>query len=193
MHSLRRSLLRASGALLLTVLAGCLGGTPPASQPPRLSILSTDDDPDVPVRPQVEVTREEATDDNPPQLRVTVTNESDEVVHVGEGRAIVFAYVTDDSGALQLLPAEGDYPAEAGCWRLTEPIAITEEYRIVELDPGASTTQLVDVYGAPDGENCLPTGEFRFETTYSVAVGADREPGDDGTRDARWGFTVSRE
>ena len=192
MSPIRRTVLRSGGALALALLAGCLGGVSSPDQPsnPSLSLVNADADPDLPVSPAVEVNREVATDDHPPQLRVTVTNAGDEVVHVGEGRAIVFAYVTDDSNALQLLPADGDYPAEAGCWRLTDGIAITEEYRTITLDPGETTTQLVDLYGAPGGDGCLPTGEFRFESTYSVTTGEDAVPGGSEGSSARWGFSV---
>jgi hypothetical protein len=167
------------------------GGTrPEGTGGPGVSIVATDDAPDLPVRPAVEVSREAATPDHPPQLRVTVTNTSERTISVGEGRAVLFAYVTDDSGALILLPAGREYPAEPDCWRLTEGIAITEEYRILDLEPGESVSQSLDLYGAAGGDACLPVGEFRFETTYSV-VNEDAEPVENGQ--AKWGFSVTLE
>lgn len=164
---------------------------PAGSGGPSLSIAGVDDAPDLPVTPTVTVTRDVATEDHPPQLCVTVTNDGDETVQLGEGRAVVFAYVTSESDELILLPTGSDYPAEPSCWRLTEPIAVTAEYRVLTLEPGESTTQRVDVYGAADGDGCLPVGEHRFETTYSVARGTDGIPSDG--KQARWGFAVTLE
>jgi hypothetical protein len=165
------------------------GGTrPTGTGGPGITLVEVDDPPELPVRPSIEIVREAATTDHPPQLRATVVNESDEPVSVGEGRAIVFAYVTAESGELVLLPAGETYPAEADCWRLTEGIAVTEEYRTVTLEPGESTTALVDLYGTPDGDGCLPVGEHRFSTTISAAVGPDAMASEGSS--ARWGFSV---
>jgi hypothetical protein len=134
---------------------------------------------------------------------VTVTNRSDETVWVGEGRAIVFAFVSDESRDLVLLPAGNEYEAKADCWRLTEGVAVTEEYRTVALDPGESVSQLVDLYGAAGGDACLPVGERRFEATYSVVTGRDEVAGggDEGAKETEgakesrreaeeWGFSI---
>lgn len=217
MSPTRRTFLRAGGLASLALVAGCTadgqasdddptteptddglpgddgtdnpaGGTrPTGTGGPGLTLASVDDAPDLPVTPNVEVTRDVATEEHPPQLRVTVTNDGDETVTVGEGRAIVFSYVTSESGQLTLLPTGGDYPADPDCWRLTDGIAVTEEYRTVTLEPGESTSQLVDVYGAAGGDGCLPVGEHRFESTYTVMRGEDMS---DESEQARWGFSV---
>jgi hypothetical protein len=167
------------------------GGTRPAGTGgPGITLAGTDDAPDLPVSHTVKVTKDTATKEHPPQLRVTLTNDSDETVQVGEGRAAVFAYVTSDSDQLTLLPADGDYPAEAGCWRLTEGIAVTEEYRILTIEAGESATQLLDVYGTPNGDGCLPVGEHRFETSYTVARGEDGLSGGNEGKQGTWGFSV---
>lgn len=158
---------------------------------PGVSLTGVDDAPDLPVAPTVEITKGVATEEHPPQLCVTVTNESDETVHVGEGRAVVFAYVTSESDELVLLPTGSDYPAEPGCWRLAEPIAVTAEYRILTLEPGESVTQRLALYGAAGGDGCLPVGEHRFETTYNVTRGTNGTSSDG--EQARWGFAVSLE
>jgi hypothetical protein len=152
---------------------------------PGVTLVSVDDEPDLPVRPAVEVVREAATDDTPPRLRTTLTNESDEQVRVGEGRAVHFEYVADDAEALVLLSPGEEYPAEPGCWRLTDEIATTEEYRTFAMDAGESSGRPVDLYARPGEDACLPVGEYRFETTISI-VSADAEP----LSSAEWGFTV---
>ena len=98
-----------------------------------------------------------------------------------------FEYVTDSSGSLILLPGEtgSEYPAVPDCWRLTEGIGVTEEYRTLEIAPGGSSSRPVDLYATPDGDGCLPVGEYRFETTVSI-VSAEAEP----KAHARWGFSI---
>jgi hypothetical protein len=202
MYYARRQYLRyigGAGSILISGLAGCTGGstdTPPSgnnssgTRPegtggPGISIVSTDEDPELPIQPSVELVRDTATADHPPRLRTTLENTGDEPVSVGEGRAVHFEHVTDDSGALTLLPGDGEYPAEADCWRLTEGIAITEEYRTFEIDAGDSSSRLVDLYATPDVDGCLPVGEYRFETTIAI-VSDDAEP----QSSAEWGFSV---
>lgn len=152
---------------------------------PGVTLVSVDDGVDVPIAPAVEIVREAATSESPPQLRTALTNTSDKRVSVGEGRAVHFEYVTDTSKALVLLPGETEYPAEPDCWRLIDDIAVSEEYRTFELDPRSSSSRLVDLYATPDGDACLPVGEYRFETTIS-RIGTDAEP----LSSAQWGFSI---
>jgi hypothetical protein len=160
---------------------------------PGMTLAGVDEPPDLPVRPTVKVTEDVATATHPPEMRVTVTNATDRTLQVGEGRAVVFAYVTDTTGDLILLPAEGEYPAEPDCWRLTEGVVVTEEYRVVTLEAGASTSQRVALYGMPaDGDDgCLPVGTFRFESMYAVAE--EGTVPDEGERRGTWGFSVTLE
>ncbi|PAU85155.1 hypothetical protein CK500_00330 [Halorubrum salipaludis] len=166
-----------------------VGGTrPEGTGGPGVTLTAVDDDPDLPVELQVdvEVVREAATPEHPPRLRTTLTNAGDDPIRVGEGRAVHFEYVADDCDALTLLPGDGEFPAEPDCWRLTERIAVTEEYQTFEIDAGESSTRPVDCYATPtDGDACLPVGEYRFETTVSV-VSEDAEP----QSSAQWGFSV---
>ncbi|WP_224337464.1 hypothetical protein [Haloprofundus halobius] len=165
------------------------GGTQPeGTGGPGITICAVDEAPELPVAPSVEATESVATDEHPPQLRVTVTNESDRTVRIGEGREVFFEYVSDDDGHLTLLPADGEYDAEPGCWRLNEPIAITQEYRVIELEAGESTERLVDLYGAADGDGCLAVGEFRFEAQYSVLSESM-----ESEQRATWGFSLRLE
>jgi hypothetical protein len=166
------------------------GGTRPSGTGgPGVTIVSVDDAPDLPVRPSVELTRDTATADHPPQLRTILTNITDAPVSVGEGRAVHFEYVYDDATHLVLLPAGEEWPAEPDCWRLTDGIAVTEEYRTFEVATDEPSTRLVDLYATPgegeDADACLPVGEYRFETTISVLSEAGEQESS-----ARWGFSV---
>ena len=165
---------------------GTDGTRPGGTGGPGVSIVSTDGDVGIPIDVDVAVVREAATAERPPRLRTTLTNASDERVRVGEGRTVHFEYVSDDTGAVTLLPAGFEPPAEPGCWRLTERIAVTEEYRTFELGAGESRSRPVDLYATPaDTDACLPVGEHRFETTVAI-VSDDAEP----RSSADWGFSV---
>lgn len=176
------------------VLAGCLalpdgGGT--ATPRPTVSIVNRGDKPDLPVRPSIEVAEADATGSAPPQLNAAVENTADYPVEVGEERAIVFAFVSsDERPGLVLLPADGGYEAvEPGCWRLASPVAIAEYYGVVQLDPGETAERRLGVWGSADGDGCLPTGRFRFETQYAGA--RDRGEGlEEQEWRGTWGFTL---
>lgn len=188
----RRHCINGVGSVLVSGLAGCIGdsfgGTRPSGRGgPGVNIVSTDEEIDLSIRPAVEILRDAATPEHPPRLRTTLTNTSDERVTVGEGRAVHFEYVTDDSGALILLPGESEreYPAEPDCWRLTEDIPVTGEYRTFEIESGGSSSRPVDLYATPNVDGCLPVGEYRFETTITI-VSTDAEPESSAT----WGFSL---
>ena len=155
------------------------GTRPEGTGGPGVTVVSVDGADTLPVSPSVEIVREAATESAPPQLRTILENTSDETVTVGEGRAVHLEYVRDDSEELIFLPDEEDFPAESGCWRLTDSIAITEEYRTFEIDAGSSSEQLVDLYAVPGEDACLPVGEYRFETTVSIGQ-PDSEAGPSG-------------
>ncbi|MFC5970110.1 hypothetical protein ACFPYI_02085 [Halomarina salina] len=161
---------------------------------PGVTIVRTDEQ-DGPVEHAVELVREAATEEAPPGLRVSVTNTGEDPLAVGESRAVVFAYRHDTEKHLLLLPSDADreYPAEAGCWRLTDGIAVTQEYRTTTLAPGETTTQALDLYGAVGEDACLPVGEYRFETSYQVRPATEGAATSATTEDPTtysWGFTV---
>lgn len=155
---------------------------------PGVGLAGLDPQLPLPIRVDVAVTRESATDEHPPGLRVTVTDTSEERIGLGEGRAVVFAYRHSTDASLLLLPAEYDAPAEAGCWRLTDGIAVTQEYRTLDLGPGESVEQDLSLYAAHDDvDACLPVGQYRFESGYTVFETPDRpSEGEQST----WGFSV---
>lgn len=156
---------------------------------PAVTLASVDDAPDLPLSIDVTVTEGVATEDHPPQLRVTITNDGDEPVAVGEARAAVFEYIYSDGGYLALLPAAGDYAAEPGCWRLEEAIGTTEEYRTVPLAPGESHVADLELYASGvEADACLPVGEHRFGTT--ITRYDDPEYLGAGQQSVDWGFSV---
>lgn len=116
----RRDLLWTGGLLAVGALGGCLeavrspgagdpddgsnGGTPGGVGGVGIALGAVDDPSPLPVRPAVEITRDTATESHPSQRRVTVANDGKESIRVGEGREIVFVYVSDTGG----LPDAGE-------------------------------------------------------------------------------------
>lgn len=192
----RRLALQTLGTGAATALAGCRVGYRGGGR--RVSLVATDDPPDLPVRPEVAFVEPWVTPDHPATLGATVTNVADGVVEVGEERAIVFAHVASADRRLVFLPRNGreGFPRAADCWRLREAVAVPEYYGIVRLERGERYRKEVDLWGAPPSDDddddgppeCLPPGEYRFETTYSAAVG---EGNFDEARSASWGFTLA--
>lgn len=192
---------------------------PPSGATHRIDVTATDDLPDLPVEPSVSVATSYATSASPPLLRVDVANPTDGPVSIGEYRDVVFQYVHSDDTTLVLLPhsersTEGeptrrhpDYEvAGDGCWRLTDDIAITMEYGIVEIPAGGRLTAFVGLYGDSDANACLASGTHRFEATYTVSPLAIAEPTATGSEadteratvpndppQATWGFSLDVE
>jgi hypothetical protein len=155
---------------------------------PGVSLAFSDAQPSLPLEVAVDVTREAATDEHPPGLRVSITNTSDRAIGVGEGRDVVFAYRPSTDGLLTLLPAEMEAPTEPGCWRLTDAIATTREYRITRIEAGETVEQDLSLYASYDeaeADTCLPVGEHRFESRYAVT-----DEDGEARREATWGFSV---
>lgn len=156
---------------------------------PAAVLAGTDDQPSLPLAVDVTVTDGVATEEHPPLLTVSVTNTGEGPVAVGEARAAVFEYVTSESGHLTLLPADGEYDAEPGCWRLDSPVATTMEYRTETLEPGASLSADLALYAAGvEDDACLPVGEHRFGTTITRYTDPEDLAG--GEEAVEWGFSV---
>jgi hypothetical protein len=194
-------------------------GERPTDATHRITVTGTDAPPDLAVEPSVSVVDPYATGTSPPVVRVDVANPTADPVSIGEYRAVVFQYVHSDDETLVWLPhsersTEGepartrpDYPvAGDGCWRLTDAIAVTMEYGVVEIPAGGTLTAFVGLYGGVEADACLAPGKHRFETTYTVSpisvgeatptgTATDTEPATatDDRPQATWGFSLDVE
>jgi hypothetical protein len=218
----RRQALRLGVAALPVALAGCTstggadGGstdtpspsptdsptptsTPSPSPTPTpagtpVEVVSTDDDPEIPVEYDVTMVEALATGEHPARIRVTIRNPTDSEVVLGEERAVRFHHVTSEDGALYLLPAGSRVEefADPGCWRLTDGVAVPEYYGTIAVPADESIDAESYVLGnvdLPEGA-CLPSGEHRVTTNGRVADDADAIlQGDDAT-EFEWGFTL---
>jgi hypothetical protein len=168
------------------------GGTRPrGTGGPAVAVVDTDSPGDR-VEHRLAVRRAAATPTHPPRMRISATNRGSETLALGDSRDVLFAYRYDTADRLVVLPASDDYGAVPDCWRLTDPVAVTEEYRVTTLAPGETVQRDLDLYAAPSGDACLPVGEFRFETSFDVATADEGLGSDDSTR-STWGFSLSLE
>ena len=216
----RRQFLHLGAASLPVALAGCTstggsggGGstdsptptpspsptsTPSPSPTPAstsVEVISTAEQPDVPVEYEATMAEPQATDEHPARLRVRIRNPTDSAVVLGEERAVQFHHVTSEDGALYLLPADGRIEtfAEPGCWRLTEGVAVAEYYGTISIPAGGSVSGESYVLGnfdLPEGA-CLPEGEHQVVTSGRAAGEAEALLGGSGdATEFEWGFTL---
>ena len=217
----RRQVLRLGVAALPVALAGCTstggadGGSTDTASPSTASptptstpspspsptpagtpveVVSTDENPEIPVEFGAAMADPLATDEHPARLRVTIRNPTDSEVVLGEERAVRFHHVTSEDGTLYLLPAAGRVEefAEPGCWRLTDGVAVPEYYGTIAVPAGESITAESSVLGNVDlpEHACLPSGEHRVVTNGRAAGDADAIlQGGDAT-EFEWGFTL---
>lgn len=212
----RRQLLQLVGGTLPVALAGCTGqppddGTDPtdtsspspfpspspttSSEGRRIEVGSRADQPDAPVAYEVGMVESIATDEHPARLRVTIANKSDSAVTIGEERDVQFHHVSSAGHELYLHPAgDGgdDGPVEAGCWRLTDYVAVPEYYGTIEIPAGDEVSGESFVYGHPElpDDVCLPDGEHQLTTTGRAAEGEEFHDDSTDHVEFEWGFSL---
>lgn len=155
-------------------------------------MVGVDDQPDAPVAFTAAV-YEQATEEHPPRLTVSVENESDVDYFVGEWRTVQFRKVACDDGALLLLASanrESKRVAGDGCWRLEEPLPDWESYNVTEFESGEILERELDLYGHPDQpeDACLEPGEHHFGVGFAYAESHTDVQSKDPM--GSWGFTI---
>jgi hypothetical protein len=157
-----------------------------------VTIISRAEQPDAPIQYAAEMAEPLATNEHPARLRVTIRNPTDEQVVIGEERAVVFHHVSSTSEELYFHPTGGDAPVEAGCWRLTEPVAVAEYYGTISIGAGESIEAESFVYGHPNlpATSCLPPGKHQISTTGRAANDADAGFEDEEASVFDWGLAL---
>lgn len=178
----RHRLLALGGATVPIALTGCVeppgsGRGAPSDEVP-VRIVSRAEQPAVPIEYDAEMVESLATNDHPARLRVAISNPTDAEVVLGEERDVQFHHVSSAEDTLYLHPASEEAwegPVEAGCWRLTDHVAVPEYYGLLTIQAGETVRAESYVYGHPDlpADVCLPEGDHRIHTTG--IAGADEE------------------
>lgn len=179
--------------------SGCIRSPPSDGDTPAegvsVRIVSQADQPAVPIEYDIEMKTSIATMEQPARLGVTITNPTDTAVVIGEERAVQFHHVASTEETLYLYPAgdqPGQAPVEAGCWRLTDAVAVPEYYGRIAIDAGAAVQADAYVYGhpgLPEG-TCLPDGDHRLRTTGVLGDDEAAFADESELTDFEWGFTL---
>lgn len=180
-------------------VSGCLqppidpGGN--GSDRVTIQIVDRTSQPEIPITYDATLIQSVATKDQPGRLRISITNEGDELIALGEERAIKFHHVTSADGMLYLFPAGEETwsgPVDPGCWQLTEPVAIPEYYGIETIPAGMTLSADCFVYGHPDLSpgSCLLDGDHDVETRGTAGDSEDAVVEGDDQSEFQWGLTL---
>lgn len=134
------------------------------------------------------VIEEKITSDHTANIRISVENERGETRKISDGSRELFSTLTSAEPGLLLLDREASPLRMPGCWRPVFGQSSSMELRIAEIPPEGKATIDLAVWGESGVslDECVPTGAFRFDTTYHVF-------GVEGERTFDWGFELSVE
>lgn len=155
----------------------------------RISIESTDEAPEeFGLSVGATVLEPRITRDHTASIRITVENERDESLRISDGGRKLFSTLTSDEPGLLLLDRDASPLRSPGCWRPVVGQSSSMELRIAEIPSGGESAIDLGVWGESGVslDECVPTGTFRFDTTYHVF-------GADGEQTFDWGLELSVE
>lgn len=181
----RRTLLAATGAGVVGV--GGVAVFQSGTTEKRVAVESTDE---VPEEFEIDIgataTEPRITTDHTASVRVAVENERDEARKISDGGRELFSTLTSDEPGLLLLDRKASPLRSPGCWRPVVGQSRSMELRSAEIPPEGESTIDLAVWGESGVslDDCVPTGAFRFDTTYHVF-------GADGEQTFDWGFELS--
>ncbi len=142
----------------------------------------------------VEVEKETADEDGPPQIRVSVENlQDDELILTGKTRS-VFGGETDSSSeqsVLLLQPEEWtkDQLENNNCYKLKQDIPRVGTQYETNLTGISEESIILDLIGSPTSNQCIPIGKYRFETNYQILI-PDELDGNQEIDEFEWGFII---
>lgn len=140
----------------------------------------------------VEIEKEKANEEGPPQISITVENLQDnELILTGKTRR-VFGGETSESPGVVLLQ-ENEWSNEQiendNCYRLFQDIPRSGTQYETSLIGNSEENIILDVLGSPASNDCIPIGEYRFETDYELLV-PDEQTGQYKMDEFNWGFIL---
>lgn len=162
----------------------------------RIRIADTEADPaEYPVAFEVEVVSETATDDDPAQIAVTMTNHGEDSLLFHTGFPNVFGGPKSEESVpgIILLPPGNRPPV--GVKHMEEQsmgYGIPGVLMAFRLDPDASESIMLLVLSRDpaDSDGWLPEGTFTFSSNYSVSDTNTDRPGNE---QFDWGFSLAVE
>ncbi|WP_231190289.1 hypothetical protein [Haladaptatus sp. DYF46] len=204
---MRRRSVIGGAVLAFTSISGCLGkvSTNLGSKPKddtmtnkinfnrSVSIEQVDSVPSrYPVDLKIEVVQSKITENQTAHLMTTVTNTSNTArkfdlpyykgasADAGEPGILLYALSAPDSPSAQYAPdcIGTDGKSQNNLKWSNEAI------RMISIEPKKSTKEELIVVDDPTTSGCIPTGEYRFESSYNINSSDSNEIG------FKWGFTL---
>lgn len=186
---------------ITTPFAGCIGSSaeessgttntiPEKTNPMQttVAVKTADNVSDIPLRFSVEMLESEASTEHPPRLRIAVRNTGHESITVLSSPTFPFSSLESENTepGLMILPLTSDDRAHIeDCWQLdrpeTEPLPTRGRMDGERIKPGQSVSGTYEVWSHYTNETCFPTGDYRFEQTYSLS---------NKGLNFTWGFTL---
>lgn len=209
----RRRALAAIGSMTMAAPPGCLNTLRGAATTgsPRSIELEPESNPD-PLRFETEVLVADLDGDEPPRIRLSITNDAAETKSISGGNQPVFgANMSRDPPQRLTLGGDPDaetvFRSEEGCWMVEPPVLRTDAMWTTRFEPDESESIELEVYAIgqtedwPDEhteeayedvedlpfegfEGCPASDEYYFEQTYTIG-----DPADD--THPTWGFRLS--
>lgn len=166
----RREIL-ASCTLGLSALSGCIsrGQTSPDPQEQR-KISVGDTEPDLPASLEADVLikRERITSEKTALVEITLHNIGSTAYTLLGGSEFPFSRIGSEDGAWFLLDGENPEKSGSACWepkshRHIGDSDVAYEYTV---EPDDEYAEQFELWGNPEDDICMPTGEFWFEHSY---------------------------
>lgn len=182
----RRTLI---GGIITTAFAGRIGlaneerpGTaikmPEKTNPMQatVTVKTADNVSEIPLTFSVEMLESAASTEHPPRLRIAVYNTGQESITVHSSPIFPFSSLESENAepGLMVLPLTSDDRARIeDCWQLdrpaNKPLPTRGRKHGERIKPRQSVSGTYEVWSHYANEICSPTGDYRFEQSYSLS------------------------
>ncbi len=140
-----------------------------------------------------DIEKREADENGPPQVYISIENLSEkEIILTGKTRRI-FGGETSESSNVVLLQSDNwsnSMIEDTNCFQLTQDIPRSGTQYETRFRPLEKNDIILDVLGNYTSNNCIPTGDYRFETKYELLV-EDDMTGNYKVEEFIWGFILN--
>lgn len=139
----------------------------------------------------VEIIKRNADADGPPVISVSIENTGDsDVILMGKTRALFGGEIDTTRSVLLLTNDElnEDQIKDTNCWSLKDDIPRSGTDYETTLRGGNQSNIELNIIGNANTDNCIPTGEYRFDTDYAAYLPDDS--GNQLVEEFTWGFIL---
>lgn len=189
----RRDYLKSSGCVLGLSISGCLSKKPSERTQENIKISNISTDEVNSENIEINVKNIPVSQDRPPKIDIIFSNYKNRETVISGTEGSVFGGQRSNNSKLILLRENEWDKSEIyeNCFKLKnkQPLMSSEFDTIV--DPNKSKNQVYDILRSSQGNKCLVSGEYRFETYYELI---EDKIGEDSIQDNfNWGFNITLE